>query len=112
MLLLLAELNSKPSATQEVEIIFRELVDVARTEAGNIAYAVHRQQEAPDSFLLYELYRDRAACDEHLASRPVQQALKRFETLLAKPPRIVFCDTIAAYMDSAANQEMNRAIEF
>ncbi|KIF83231.1 putative quinol monooxygenase [Noviherbaspirillum autotrophicum] len=96
MFLLLAELNAAPSATREVENILKGLVEVARSESGNLAYAVHRQQESATAFVLYELYRDRAACNEHLASTPVQQALKRFEHLLAAPPRIVFCDTVAA----------------
>lgn len=96
MFLLLAELNAKPSAAQEVEGILRELVGVARAEPGNLAYAVHRQQDKPDAFVVYELYQDRAACDLHLASRPVQQALQRFDALLAGAPRIVFCNTVAA----------------
>lgn len=96
MLLLLAELNAAPSAVQEVEGILKGLVEAARGEPGTLAYAVHRQQQSATAFVLYELYRDRAACDEHLASAPVRQALKRFEHLLAMPPRVVFCDTLAA----------------
>jgi quinol monooxygenase YgiN len=96
MLLLLAELNAKPSAAEEVEGILRGLVDVTRRENGNLAYAVHRQQADRNAFVLYELYKDRAACDVHLASEPVQQALKRFDALLAAAPRIVFCDTVSA----------------
>lgn len=95
MFLLLAELNAKPSAAAEVEDILRRLVDVARNEVGCVFYAVHRQQESPNAFVLYELYRDRAACDEHLGSEPVQKALLRFEPLLMAPPRIVLCDTVS-----------------
>jgi quinol monooxygenase YgiN len=95
MLLLLAELNARPGAAKEVSIILQGLADLARHEPGNVAYNVHRQQDNLQAFVLYELYRDRAACDAHLASPPVQQALQRFETLLTAPPRVVFCDTLA-----------------
>lgn len=95
MYLLLAELSARPSCAGEVEDILRELVDIAGTEAGNIRYAVHRQKENPDSFVIYELYRNVAACDEHLASTPVKLAMQRFETLLSAPPRVIFCDLVA-----------------
>jgi quinol monooxygenase YgiN len=95
MLLLLAELHAKPEARAEVEGLLRQLVEVARTEPGNIVYAVHQQQTQPDSFVLYELYRDRTACEAHLIRPPVQQALQRFEALLQMPPRIVFADALA-----------------
>jgi quinol monooxygenase YgiN len=96
MLLLLAELNAKPSAAAEVETILESLVDVARNEAGCVSYTVHRQQASPNDFVVCELYRDRAACDAHLTAAPVQRALRQFEALLATPPRVVFCDTLGA----------------
>ena len=95
MYLLLAELRAKPSFASEVESILRGLVEVASTEAGSVRYAVHRQQENSDAFVVYELYRDAAACKEHLALPPVKQALQRFEMLLSEPPRILFCDLVA-----------------
>ena len=94
MFLLLAELAAKPSVTDEVERVLRSLVDIARDEPGNVIYAVHRHQNSSDCFVLYELYEDRDACDEHVASEPVQRALKRLEPLLVSPPRIVFCSTV------------------
>lgn len=96
MLLLLAELNAHPHAAQEVAAILQGLADYARLEPGTLCYNVHRQLDAPQTFVLYELYRDRDACDAHLAAPPVQQVLQRFETLLSKPPRVLMCDTLAA----------------
>lgn len=95
MFLLLVELNAKPSAGAEVESVLAELAAVARAEAGNVIYAVHRQQENPQAYVLYELYRDRAAWEAHLAMASVQDALQRFEKLLTAAPRIVCCDTVA-----------------
>ena len=95
MFLLLVELNAKPSAAAELEKLLAGLADIAGGEPGNVVYAVHRQQDNPDAFVLYELYRKRAAWESHLALGGVQRALQQFERLLTAPPRIVFCDTVA-----------------
>lgn len=96
MFLLLAELNANPTATDEVGAILCELSDAAQREAGNLVYAVHRELDTQGKFVVYELYKNREACDTHLASAPVQQALAKFENLLTMPPRIMFCDTLAS----------------
>ena len=95
MFLLLVELNAKPSAVAELENLLSGLVEVARQEPGNVIYAVHRQQKSPTAFVLYELYKDHAAFDSHLAIGAVQRAMQQFETLLTAVPRIVRCDTVA-----------------
>lgn len=95
MFLLLVELQAKPSAAAELERVLAALAEGARAEPGTVAYAVHRQQEDAQAFVLYELYRDRAAFDAHLALPAVQSAMQRFEELLTAPPRLVFCDTVA-----------------
>lgn len=95
MFLLLVELNAKPSAVAELENILSGLVEVARQEAGNVVYAVHRQQENSNAFVLYELYKDRAAFNAHLAIGAVQRAMQQFEMLLTAAPRVVHCDTVA-----------------
>lgn len=95
MLLLLAELEAKPEFAGEVEAILRKLVETTAEEPGNLVYAVHRPEDRPHSFIVYELYRDRAACDAHLQSDPLQQALRQFERMLAAPPKLTFGSTVA-----------------
>ncbi|MBI3286195.1 MAG: antibiotic biosynthesis monooxygenase [Burkholderiales bacterium] len=100
MLLLLAELQTKPAFTAQVEAILRQLAEVAAQESGNVCYAVHSPQEQPGSFVLYELYRDRHACESHLQSARVQKALQDFESMLLAPPKIRFCDTVASTLQA------------
>lgn len=95
MFLLLVELEANPVFFGELESVLRTLVSVSGLEAGTVYYAVHRPQEQQNIFLLYELYKDRAAWDTHLQSEPVQIALKQFEKMLARPPKITFCDTVS-----------------
>lgn len=97
MLLLLAELTATPSTFSEVASALEGLARLASAEPGCLAYTLHRRQDEPCSLVLYELYADRAACDAHLASEPVQALLARFDALLAAPPRISFCDTMAGH---------------
>lgn len=95
MFLLLVELDAKPVFAGELERILRKLVDAARQEAGTLYYAVHRPQDHQHKFVLYELYKDRAAFDAHLQSELLQQALKQFDAMLETPPKLTFCDTIS-----------------
>jgi quinol monooxygenase YgiN len=94
MFLLLVEMQARSEMAAELENILYGLLDVARHEPGTLIYAVHRQHDDAQAFVLYELYRDRAAWQTHCATEPVQNALRQFETLLTAPPRLVFCDTV------------------
>lgn len=96
MLLMLAELNAHPHTAAEVATLLYGLAEAARAEPGCVSYAVYRRQDAPHSFLVNEVYRDRAACDAHLASAPIQQALARFDTLLAGAPTLRVYDPVPA----------------
>lgn len=89
---LFAELEAKPAFGKELETLLKGLVETTRQEPGCIHYAVHRDQANEARFLVYEVYRDAVACQAHLDSTPIRQALAEFERLLASPPRLVFCD--------------------
>lgn len=95
MLLSLAEIQAHSAARDEVKSLLEGLVISSQEEVGTIFYAVHQQQAQPDIFLVYELYRDQAACDAHLQSESLKSALHRMEGLLAQSPKITFCDTVA-----------------
>lgn len=95
MFLLLVELEVNPTFSGELENVLQSLVKLAEQESGTIYYAAHRSQERKNAFVLYELYKDRAAWDAHLQTEPVQKALRKFETILVAPPKLTFCDTIS-----------------
>ena len=46
----------------------RALVAPTRSEAGCLAYELHRDPQNPGKFMFYERFRSQAALDEHLAS--------------------------------------------
>ncbi|MBA5688515.1 putative quinol monooxygenase [Rugamonas apoptosis] len=94
-MLLIAHLHSHPHTADELAATLCALATVSRAEAGCLSYTVHRRRDQPEVFVVCELYRDQAACDAHLASAPLRQALRRFDTLLSAPPVLQMCDTIS-----------------
>jgi (4S)-4-hydroxy-5-phosphonooxypentane-2,3-dione isomerase len=48
--------------------LFTELVDKTRKEEGNLFYTVHQSITEPNTFMLYEAYKDEAAVAAHRAS--------------------------------------------
>lgn len=96
MLLLLAELTAKPPCAGQVESILRNLVEITRDEPGSIVYALHQSEDDSHRFMLYELYKNRDACNAHLARRAVKEALEQVQPLLAAPPEIQFYKVVSA----------------
>jgi len=94
MIALHAELRVSPPHLTSVLATLRALLALAATEPGNLLYAVHRCDL--ETLVLYELYRDRTACDTHLASPAVVAALASFAEVLREPPRIRFAELLAA----------------
>lgn len=88
MISLHVELAAREGTTEEVAKVLGALRAETAREAGSVAYAIHRNVDEPRVFLLYELYRDRAACDAHRATEAVTTALERLSALLEGPPRI------------------------
>jgi quinol monooxygenase YgiN len=58
----------KPGAGEAFDRLTSETVEQIRAhEPGTLLYAAHRVESDPDARLFYELYRDRAAFEEHEA---------------------------------------------
>ena len=55
------------------ETLFRELRDASAKEPGVIQFQVGRSSEKPELFVLWEVYRDKAAVDAHRASEYFQR---------------------------------------
>ena len=42
--------------------------EATRAEPGNLVFSVYRRADEPDRFFVYEIYRDQAAFEAHLAA--------------------------------------------
>lgn len=94
MFALFVELEAKPDCLERLEGLLKSMVELSEQESGTVYYSVNRPQERHNTFMLYELYRDRADLETHLQTPLLQEALQQFETLLMQPPKITPCNTV------------------
>jgi quinol monooxygenase YgiN len=60
-----AHYRCAPEDDATVRAALREMREHTREEPANLAYEVHAEVDVPGSFVLYELYADRAGFDAH-----------------------------------------------
>jgi quinol monooxygenase YgiN len=65
---LYAEFTAKVSADEDVEELLREFAQTVRAEPGNVVFDVYRREDSPERFYVFEIYRNRAAFEEHLSA--------------------------------------------
>jgi autoinducer 2-degrading protein len=66
VILLVARYDVQPGYEEMVAAALREMAPhVAAEEPGCLVYEAHQSQDDPQTFLLYEVYRDEAALAEH-----------------------------------------------
>lgn len=63
-----AKWQVKDGELDKVLNLFAELVDKTRQEEGNLFYTIHQSNAEPNTFMLYEAYKDEAAVAAHRAS--------------------------------------------
>lgn len=65
---LIATFTAVPGAADEVERLLLGLTGQVREEPGNLVFDPSRGADSPDRFTVYEVYRDRAAFEAHIAA--------------------------------------------
>jgi quinol monooxygenase YgiN len=66
--------------------------EIHRHEPGTLVYAVHQVEGEPNVRVFYELYRDRAAFDEHERQEHTRRFLSERERYLSGAPQVDFLD--------------------
>jgi quinol monooxygenase YgiN len=72
VIVLIATYRGLPGAGEAIEPLLDELAAHTRDEPGCLLYLVNRSTTNPDTFVLYEHYRDDAALAAHRESRHFQ----------------------------------------
>ena len=65
---LVAEFVARPDAVEEVRELLLGYSRIVRSEPGNIMFVCHEVQDTPEKFLVYEVYKDQLAFNQHIAS--------------------------------------------
>ena len=89
-LTVLARIKAKAGREEEVLREIMSLIEPTRSEDGCITYDLHRAQEDPALFCLYENWRSRRDLDEHLATPYLLAFLGKAPDLLAEPVDLSF----------------------
>ncbi len=80
---LVVRFTVRPGAEAEFDdLIARTAAEIQDREPDTLVYACHRVDGAPRQRIFYELYRDRAAFDEHERQKHVRHFLAAREALL------------------------------
>ncbi|MEI6205730.1 MAG: putative quinol monooxygenase [Desulfuromonadales bacterium] len=93
-LTVLARIMAKSGKEEEVLHEILALIAPTRAEAGCINYDLHRAQDDPALFFLYENWRSRQDLNEHLATPYLQAFLGKVPKLLAEPVDLSFWDIV------------------
>ena len=65
---LYAEFAAVPGRGRDVEGLLAGFAELVRAEPGNLVFDAYCRADEPDRFFVYELYRDQAAFEAHLAA--------------------------------------------
>jgi quinol monooxygenase YgiN len=79
------QLRARPGRGDALLAVLDSLREQTAQEPGALLYAVHRDPVDPDTFSVYERYRDADAGRIHMESAAVLQALAAFGELLDQP---------------------------
>lgn len=65
MISFLVRMRFAPEDREDINEILRQLATASRQEPGCLTYIPHRVESEPDTVLVYEQYKDKAAADAH-----------------------------------------------
>ncbi|WP_428680411.1 SDR family NAD(P)-dependent oxidoreductase [Sphingopyxis sp.] len=89
-LTLIAKLVARPEYSDVLGNELRKLVAPTSAEAGSIDYLVHRDNDDPNVWILYETWRSRADLDAHFEQPYTRALMERFPELLAREMELTF----------------------
>jgi quinol monooxygenase YgiN len=81
---LFAEFTALPGKREEVAALLRVLAHRVREEPGNVLFEASSRADSPDSFFVYEEYRDAAAFDAHIGAEYGAQFNTALNPLIAE----------------------------
>jgi quinol monooxygenase YgiN len=73
-----------PEDADKAEGLLRELRDESRKEDGVISFDIGRSEEKPNVFALWEVYRDKAPLELHIATEHFQRLVIHGVRIMAK----------------------------
>jgi len=94
-LTVIATMRAKPGKEADLQEHLLRLVPQTRTEAGCIDYDLHRLQDDPSIFVMYENWADRGELDKHLQMPYMRAFGAALPDLLRSPLELQLLDTLS-----------------
>lgn len=77
-----ASITAKPDSIELVKTELLKFISPTRNEPGCIRYDLHQDREKSAHFIFYETWTNKAALDQHLASKHILAGLEVIESHL------------------------------
>lgn len=94
-LTVIATMRARPGKEDALQQHLLRLVPQTRAEGGCIDYDLHRLQDDPSVFVMYENWRDRAELDKHLQMPYMREFAAALPELLRSPLELQLLDTVS-----------------
>jgi quinol monooxygenase YgiN len=85
---LLVTVKVKDGAGEKLEAAFKPAAAATRKEAGNLVYQMSRDTDHPDTYVLYERWKNLDALKEHMDTDYLKKLLAGLGEMAAGPPEI------------------------
>jgi quinol monooxygenase YgiN len=101
MITVVSVLKANEGKQEELERTLRGILPQVESEAGTLAYTLHRDKSEPRKFLFYEKYRDEAALTLHSSTPYFLDLFGRIGPLLDGPPVIELYEPLASIREKS-----------
>jgi quinol monooxygenase YgiN len=93
-LIVIARLTAKPDHAEALGKSLRQLIAPTLQEPGSIGYTLHRDNDNPAVWILYDAWASRAALDAHFQQPYMQELLVRAPEILTKEVEMAFATVV------------------
>ncbi len=94
MISLIAKLPIKEGKVEEAIAAFKELMVQVAKEEGTLSYTLNRNQSNPNTLVVMERYKDKAALDAHSSSPHFKAFFAKSRELMGGKPEITVMEEI------------------
>lgn len=86
---LIAEFTARQGEAETVAALLAGLRADVRREPGNVAFDCFRRHDAPDKFVVYEIYANKAAFAAHIGADYGAVFNRKLETMIVEPHSVL-----------------------
>ena len=94
MIAVIAKIPIKEGKLNEAVALFKGMMVHIAKEEGTLLYTLNKDQSRPDTIVIIERYRDKAALDTHSKTPHFKEFSAKLPEFLAGKPEIVFMEDI------------------